>query len=114
MENFYDWKVKDHYPFEINKTINWKPIFISLIEDKSNLEVKISRFINTLAHIVLEIYKKYGEGLKLGLSGGVFQNRPLTEKILKLSEEEKIHVLFHRKVPSNDGGLSLGQLVYAF
>ncbi len=114
MENFYDWKVKDHYPFEINKTVNWKPVFISLIEDKSNLEVKISRFINTLAHIVLEIYKKYGEGLKLGLSGGVFQNRPLTEKILKLSEKEKIHILFHRKVPSNDGGLSLGQLVYAF
>ena len=110
MENFYNWSVKDYYLFEIDKTINWKPIFIELIEDKANISTKITKFINTLAHIVIETYKKYGKGLKLGLTGGVFQNKPLTEKILRLAEKENIPVLFHKKVPANDGGLSLGQI----
>ena len=113
MENFYDWNVKDFYPFEIKETVNWEPIFQGIITDKSDNPTKISRFINTLAQIVIEIYEQYGEGLKLGLSGGVFQNKPLTEKIIQLAERERIQVLTHKKVPANDGGLSLGQLVYS-
>jgi len=113
MENFYNWSVKDYYSFEIDKSINWKPIFIELIEDKSNIPTKITKFINTLAHMVIETYKRYGRGLKLGLTGGVFQNKPLTEKILRLAEKENITVLLHKKVPTNDGGLSLGQIAKA-
>ena len=111
MENFYDWEVKDYYSFEVHKTIDWKPIFLDLINDNSSISTKISKFINTLAHIVIEIYKKEGQGLKLGLTGGVFQNKPLTEKIIKLAKNEDIFVLTHSKVPPNDGGLSLGQVV---
>ena len=110
MENFYDWDVKDFYPFEIDNVINWEPIFKEMIEDSSDTKTKISKFINTLAHIVIEIYKQKGEGLKLGLSGGVFQNKPLTEKIIQLADKEGIEVLTHKKVPTNDGGLALGQL----
>ncbi len=113
MENFYSWNIKDFYSFEITETVNWKPTFQEILEDKSDLSVKVSKFINTLAHIVIETYKLYGKGLKLGLSGGVFQNKPLTEKIIRLAEEEGIKVLTHNKVPANDGGLSLGQLVYS-
>ena len=113
MENFYDWNIKDFYPFEIKETVDWRPIFQGIITDKSDNLTKISRFINTLAQIVIEIYRLYGGCLKLGLSGGVFQNKPLTEKIIQLAEKEKIQVLTHKKVPANDGGLALGQLVYA-
>ena len=112
MENFYDWNIKDFYPFEIKETVNWRPIFQEIITDKSDNQTRISRFINTLAQMVIELYKQHGEGLKLGLSGGVFQNKPLTEKIIQLAEKEGIQVLTHKKVPANDGGLCLGQLVY--
>jgi len=112
MENFYDWNVKDHYPFEINNVVNWKPIFEEMIKDRSDLQIKISRFINTLAQIVIQVYKQKGKGLKLGLTGGVFQNRFLTEKVIRLCEKEKTPVVVHRKVPPNDGGLSLGQLAF--
>ncbi len=111
MENFYNWNVKDYYPFEINDVINWEPIFREMINDNLDIETKISKFINTLAYIVIETYKKKGKGLKLGLSGGVFQNKPLIKKIIQLAEKEKITVLTHKKVPSNDGGLSLGQII---
>ena len=112
MENFYDWNVKDFYPFEIDNTVSWKPIFEEMIKDISDISVKVSRFINTLAEVVIRVYKEKGEGLKIGLTGGVFQNRFLTEKIIRLCEKEKISVVTHKKVPPNDGGISLGQLVF--
>ncbi|WP_457601540.1 Kae1-like domain-containing protein, partial [Hydrogenivirga sp.] len=46
------------------------------------------------------------------LSGGVFQNDPLTAKIKELLTAEGFKVFTHRKVPPNDGGISLGQVVY--
>ncbi len=115
MENFYDWSVRDYYPFEIKGTVvDWRPIFEALIKDSADLKVKVSRFINSLSHIILQIYRQKGENLKIGLSGGVFQSKPLTEKIIQLAEKENIQILTHRKVPANDGGISLGQIAFAF
>ena len=47
------------------------------------------------------------------LSGGVFQNRVLTERTLCLLEGEGFTVFTHSLVPPNDGGLALGQAVVA-
>jgi len=111
MEDLYDPSVKDFYPFTFDgKTIDWKPLFEALIDDRSPLEVKVSRFINTLARIVKEVVQQKGENLKVGLTGGVFQNKPLTEKVIELLGRER--VLIHQKVPPGDGGLVLGQAVY--
>ncbi len=43
------------------------------------------------------------------MSGGVFQNRLLCERIMKLSAGTGTRFLMHRTVPPNDGGVSLGQ-----
>ena len=48
----------------------------------------------------------------LALSGGVFQNRLLTETLTKTLEERGFKILTHQVVPPNDGGISLGQAVY--
>jgi hydrogenase maturation protein HypF len=45
----------------------------------------------------------------LALSGGVFQNRTLFEGVVTSLREAGLDVLTHRRVPTNDGGLSLGQ-----
>lgn len=47
------------------------------------------------------------------LSGGVFQNRHLTEMALHLLRCEQFEVYCHHRVPPNDGGLALGQAVIA-
>ncbi|WP_457639565.1 carbamoyltransferase HypF [Persephonella sp.] len=113
MENLYDWSVKDSYPFEVRDSIvDWRPLFEALLTDKAPISVKVSRFINSLSEVVIHCYRQTGDGLKLGLTGGVFQNKFLTEKVIQLAQREKISALVHQKAPPNDGGISLGQVVY--
>ena len=50
---------------------------------------------------------------RIALSGGVFQNRLLLETLLVRLEEKGFQVYINRRVPPNDGGLSLGQLAVA-
>jgi len=47
----------------------------------------------------------------VGLTGGVFQNRFLSERIATLLAAKGIRVHHHRTVPANDGGLAFGQIV---
>jgi hydrogenase maturation protein HypF len=49
----------------------------------------------------------------IALSGGVFQNRLLLERVLTLSALEGVTVVRHAAVPTNDGGVALGQLALA-
>ncbi len=50
---------------------------------------------------------------RAGLSGGVYQNRYFSEYLVKRLTEEKFEILRHHQVPTNDGGLALGQIVIA-
>ncbi len=78
---------------------------------------KISaRFHNGLANGIVGIVRKLSKdsGLRIVvLSGGVWQNLTLLGRTLSLLEKEDFQVYLHRQVPTNDGGLSLGQAVIA-
>src|SRR5208337_1775042 len=47
------------------------------------------------------------------LSGGCFQNRYLTERIVTRLRQEKFSPYWHQRIPPNDGGIALGQVVGA-
>jgi hydrogenase maturation protein HypF len=49
----------------------------------------------------------------VALSGGVFQNTLLLEDVLSLLDACGFEMLWHRAVPSNDGGIALGQALIA-
>ena len=49
----------------------------------------------------------------VALSGGTFQNMLLLRQVLERLEARGFAVYRHRRVPANDGGLSLGQAVLA-
>ncbi len=78
---------------------------------------KISaRFHNGLAESVREMVKKISGETSLRtvvLSGGVWQNLTLLRRTLSLLRKDGFEVYIHREVPTNDGGLSLGQAAIA-
>jgi len=111
LEELYEPTVRDSYPFEVNNgEVDWKPVILALLEEKDK-SLAVSRFINTLAEIVLFIAEILDREV-VCLSGGVMQNAPLVEKIRLLLEERGFKVYTHQRVPPNDGGLSLGQLFF--
>jgi hydrogenase maturation protein HypF len=75
-----------------------------------------ARFHNGLADTILAVCRRLAAArgpLPVALSGGVFQNRYLTERAAGLLRGAGFQVLLHRQVPPNDGGLALGQAVIA-
>jgi hydrogenase maturation protein HypF len=75
-----------------------------------------AKFHNTVAASLLELAKAARKSKNLNtvaLSGGVFCNRYLTTRLIRLLKENDFSVLFNRQVPSNDGGISLGQAAIA-
>ena len=77
---------------------------------------RAANFHLSLAHTILAqacaIRHDYGE-FTLGLSGGVFQNRLLTEETIRLLDSRGFIVRLAERVPCNDGGLSFGQIIEA-
>ncbi len=49
----------------------------------------------------------------VALSGGCFQNKLLLEEVVRLLEADGLRCLMHTRVPTNDGGLALGQAAVA-
>ncbi|MBN2127878.1 MAG: carbamoyltransferase HypF [Sedimentisphaerales bacterium] len=75
-----------------------------------------ARFHNTLAEALLALAQKAREKTRLevvALSGGVFCNRYLLDRLVALLEKESFTVLLNRAVPANDGGIALGQAAIA-
>ncbi|HEY9152940.1 MAG TPA: carbamoyltransferase HypF [Anaerolineales bacterium] len=93
--------------------------FEALIKDvRAGIPVsKISaRFHNGLAETIRSTVKKINQetGIRtIALSGGVWQNLTLLGRTLSLLHSDGFTVYLHRQVPTNDGGLSLGQAVIA-
>lgn len=75
-----------------------------------------ARFHNTLARMVYvvsdQIRKDKGVD-QVVLSGGVWQNLTLLHRTYNLLTSENFKVYVHHQVPTNDGGLALGQAVVA-
>jgi len=89
---------------------------IADIQKERGRGVISAKFHNTIAAALLEMAKEAREKTELNtvaLSGGVFCNRYLTNRLVKLLKKNFFSVLFNRDVPSNDGGISLGQAAIA-
>jgi len=75
-----------------------------------------AKFHNGLAQLALEICQKLRVTRNLNevaLSGGVWQNITLLRRTLSLLQNDGFVVYIHHQVPTNDGGLSLGQAAIA-
>jgi hydrogenase maturation protein HypF len=81
-----------------------------------SIPVISARFHNGLAHLALEICNnlRIVKNIEqVALSGGVWQNITLLRRTLSLLQQAGFTVYIHHQVPTNDGGLSLGQAAIA-
>jgi hydrogenase maturation protein HypF len=75
-----------------------------------------ARFHATLVEIIERVCRRVRERTgtaAVALSGGVFQNGRLLASAVDALETAGFEVYSHRQVPSNDGGLALGQAAVA-
>jgi hydrogenase maturation protein HypF len=125
LESIADARVDDQYEYDVRKPAG-EPLQLSLrrlvrglIDDVRRAEapaVISARFHNTLAEALLALAKAARESTRLetiALSGGVFCNRYLVDRLVMRLKQEGFAVLLNRDVPSNDGGIALGQAVIA-
>ena len=86
------------------------------IESRTPVPVISSRFHHTIADIIVKMCLMIGQRNNLkqvALSGGVFQNRLLFRSVTAALRDEGFEVLTHSLVPTNDGGIALGQAAVA-
>ncbi len=95
--------------------LDWRPTLDALIEDSqrgSQPGIVSARFHNALVEGLVCVAEAVGTST-VALSGGCFQNRLLTERTIRRLGGAGFRVLVHRRVPPNDGGISLGQVAVA-
>lgn len=93
---------------------NWSPLLPMLLDGDHNAAWRAASFHLTLAHTILDLARRLrgSHGITcIGLTGGVFQNQRLTGTTVTLLESDGFDVLLARKIPCNDAGISLGQVV---
>jgi hydrogenase maturation protein HypF len=118
LESVVENGISDYYPFGTEQTIVFKDTIKAILEDLPRQKVSVisAKFHNTIAQVILEVsntIRKETNLNKVVLSGGVFQNKYLLEKSLYLLRNNRFKVFTNHQVPSNDGGISLGQIVIA-
>jgi hydrogenase maturation protein HypF len=95
--------------------LDWAPLVQAVIAGWKNgadtAEIATG-FHNTLVEGMVAMAKAAGEP-RVALSGGCFQNKYLTERSVTRLEQEGFHVFRHQRIPPNDGGIALGQVVGA-
>lgn len=111
------------YPFAIRPgkpfTLDVVPLLEALVSDlRQGMPVAAiaGRFHTTISELLLAacLEVRADSGLKIvALSGGVFQNRLLTGRLVQRLAESGFQTFLNRLVPPNDGGLSLGQAAVA-
>jgi len=115
----------EHFAFDLIET-EGAPVRISLRRTFEELVAQRQRgvapgelsakFHNTLAEALLAMAQLAREKTSLetvAISGGVFCNRYLANRLIKRLKQAGFTVLWNRDVPANDAGIALGQAAIA-
>ena len=111
------------YPFALVEgaptLLDVRPMIRSIVEELRQ-GVSIAQIAGSFHWTVAELLAtacmraRQQTGLQIvALSGGVFQNRLLLERLVAVLQQQAFQVYTNRRVPPNDGGLALGQLAIA-
>lgn len=110
-------------PYQIDEgnvyLLDFMPTFAALTEavgQGRNIHFLAACFHVTVAQAALDMIRRIRQdtGLrKVVLSGGVWQNHTLLEKVVGMLQQDGFTVYYNQRVPTNDGGIALGQIAVA-
>ena len=111
--------IEDIYPFQLckNETIvvDWEPMILEILKDvhdRRGAGVIAAKFHNTLAEMVVSVCREIGIP-RIALSGGCFQNKYFTERVVRRLQQDGFRPYWHQRIPPNDGGIAVGQVLAA-
>lgn len=108
LESLYDRSITDFYPLHVEgKIIDYTQMLLDILKDRKNPNLIASKFLNSLANIIIHISKEYN--LPIVLGGGVFQNKTLLEILIAKNRS----IYFPQNLTPNDGSICIGQIAYA-
>lgn len=119
--------VSGNYPYEIRESdnqiyeIDFTQMIQSIVQDKFEqrpIQEIVQSFHETIVAAIVETIIELSErnpdlNRKVMLSGGSFHNVFLKKEIKERLTNNGFEVFTHKKIPCNDGGLALGQLMIA-
>jgi hydrogenase maturation protein HypF len=98
-----------------SRVLDWSPMIGAIAADlRRNIcagEIS-AKFHNSLAEAIVLVAREVGCP-RVALSGGCFQNHYLTEQAVTRLRRHGIQPYWHQRVPPNDGGIALGQIIAA-
>jgi hydrogenase maturation protein HypF len=103
------------FTFHAPLLLDWSTMIEAILSDLNHsvpLPIISARFHNALAEAIIAVAKHFGQP-RVVLSGGCFQNRYLTEGTVQRLQESSFRPYWHQRIPPNDGGIALGQVVAA-
>lgn len=107
--------LKENSAFVIDPALVIRGVVRDLTEEISNSKIS-GKFHRTISRMIVETCEALRGRERLNrvvLSGGVFQNMLLLSLVTKELKRSSFEVYTHHLVPTNDGGISLGQAVVA-
>jgi hydrogenase maturation protein HypF len=115
--------VGDSYSFNLlpsdisheSMVVDWEPAVYDILADVemgTPVALIAARFHNTLAEMVVAVAESVGER-QVALTGGCFQNAYLAERTIGRLRDAGFQPYWHQRIPPNDGGIALGQIVGA-
>ena len=94
--------------------VDWSPLLTALLQTGIPVATRADTVHRTLARTIASQarhFRKQHGIQQVGLCGGVFQNRRLSEYVIEQLAADSLEVLLPRKIPANDAGLSFGQIM---
>ncbi len=109
IDDSYTFDVKFHtFPY----IINWEPVICSILDDLRNsipVNLIAAKFHKALVDLIIKIAIRVDDK-NVVLSGGCFQNKYLLEKVVPALQKNDFNTHWHKRIPTNDGGIALGQI----
>lgn len=107
-------------PISVNadglRVVDWQPLLLAMCDERHTVATRALQFHHSLAQSIVaqarHIQAQYSFE-RVGLSGGVFQNKLLAELTLAALAAAGFEAVLPAQWPCNDGGLALGQLMEA-